>query len=189
LTQRTRFDWSEFRLGVYIRTTPEALYDLWTTSSGLTCWFLRSAAFAQSAGPPRADDRDAAPPPPFESLPPRDDGERCRKNDRYRWEWHYNGGIIGEHWILATRAPTKIVFGFGDRMAVEVLIRKHGELCEVDLRQYNIPTTPRGRTDLHMGCRVAWTFFLTNLKSVAEGGHDLREVVRSRTQELHLVNI
>jgi uncharacterized protein YndB with AHSA1/START domain len=189
VTTEAPFDWSQFQLGIYINAQPEALYNLWTTPVGLTRWFLRSAAFAPTDGPPPRNTRRKIVIPPFDDLAPRPDDQRCEVNDRYLWEWHYNGGIAGEEWVLAMRPPTKLTFGFGSRMEVEVLLRKQGRTCEVGLRQYNIPTNGRAKQNLHMGCRTAWTFFLTNLKSVAEGGADLRETVRAKTMQLHLVNI
>ena len=189
MAQETPFDWTQFRLGIYVSAKPEDLYDYWTTPTGLTRWFLRSAAFAVSDGPPPAKTRKKTILAPFDELIPRPDHQRCQTNDRYRWEWYYNGGIVGEQWILSTRPPTKLTFGFGDRMEVEVTLRKQGSYCDVGLRQYRIPTTSQAKQNLHMGCRVGWTFFLTNLKSVAEGGLDLRETSRPRTLQLHLVNI
>jgi uncharacterized protein YndB with AHSA1/START domain len=175
-------------LGIYVLTKPDEVFDLWGTSKGLTRWFLRSASFAPSGDRP-ADHREADQLPPFETLTHRHEDERCRTNDRYRWEWYYGGGVTGEEWILDSRPPTKLTFGFGDQMEIEVLLRKQGRFCEVDLRQYNIPNTAVGRRSLHLGCRVAWAFFLSNLKSVAEGGLDLRETDRTRIGQLHLVNM
>lgn len=189
MAPETPFDWTQFRLGIYVSAKPEDLYDYWATAAGLTRWFLRSAAFAPSDGPPPLKTRRDLVFPPFDTLANRPDSQRCEVNDRYRWEWYYNGGIVGEQWVLSTRPPTKLTFGFGDRMEVEVVLRKQGRMCEVGLRQYRIPTSPLAKQSLHLGCRVGWTFFLTNLKSVAEGGLDLRETSRSRTMQLHLVNI
>jgi hypothetical protein len=187
--EQTPFDWTQFHLGIYVSARPEDLYDLWSTASGLTRWFLRSSAFAPSDGPRPPKTRKKVILPAFDDLAPRPDHQRCEIDDRYRWEWYYNGGMVGEQWILAMRPPTKLTFGFGDTMEVEILLRKQGSLCEVGLRQYNIPTNALAKQNLHMGCRTAWTFFLTNLKSVAEGGIDLRETSRARTMQLHLVNI
>ncbi len=182
------FDWTQFRLGIYIQARTEDVFALWTQASGLCRWFLRTAEFAASDGPP-AEGRRKVVIPPFDELASRGEDEPCRHHDRYRWEWHYAGGVVGEEWIREIRPPTKLVFGFGDRMEVAVGLRKRGRFCEVDLRQYHIPTAPRARHDLHMGCRVAWAFFLTNLKSVAEGGLDLRETEQAKVRQLHLVNI
>lgn len=182
------FDWTSFHLGIFVLAKPDDVFDLWATSRGLTQWFLRTAVFAPSAG--RHDGPvEAAQLPLFETLVPRPEDERCRAKDRYRWEWHYGGGITGEEWILDSRPPTRLTFGFGERMEVEVRLRKQGKSCEVGVRQYNIPDTTVGRRSLHLGCRVAWAFFLTNLKSVAEGGLDLRETDRTRTSQLDLVNM
>lgn len=189
MTAQAPFDWAEFQMGIYINAKPDDLYNFWTTSAGLTRWFLQSAAFAPTQGPPPEKTRKKIVLPPFDDLMPRPDDQRCEINDRYRWEWYYNGGIVGEQWILAMRPPTKLRFGFGRQMEVEVLLRKQGRACEVGLRQFNIPTNAMAKQNLHMGCRTAWTFFLTNLKSVAEGGADLRETVRARTMQLHLANI
>jgi hypothetical protein len=161
---------------------------MWATAPGLCRWFLRSAVFA-STDSPLQERKPLAKPPLFDRLVPRPEGEVCRAGDRYRWEWYYNDGVVGEDWILEVRPPTRMAFGFGSRIKVEVLLRKQGIWCEVNLRQFDIPDTPRGRFEMHMGCRVAWAFFLTNLKSVAERGPDLRETERGRTQQLHLVNI
>jgi len=182
------FDWTSFHLGIYVLAKPDDVFDLWSTAKGLNRWFLRTAAFAPSDGRP-TDRRKVAQLPPFDTLIQRRDEERCRTKDRYRWEWYYGGGVTGEEWIIDSRPPTKIAFGFGDRMEVEVMLRKQGRYCEVDLRQYNIPDTAIGRSNLHLGCRVAWAFFLSNLKSVAEKGLDLRETDRTRTGHLHLVNM
>jgi len=182
------FDWTQFQLGVYIRALPEDVFRHWTTARGLCRWFLRSAAFAPSAGRP-AGKREAALVPAFDTLVPRADDEICCAGDRYRWEWYYNDGAVGEDWIIDIRPPTRLVFGFGEKMTVEVTIRKQGTWCEVNLRQYDIPSSPSARWQMHMGCRTGWVFFLTNLKSVMEKGLDLREVERARTKQMHLVNI
>ncbi len=187
MPEKVKNDWTEFELGIFIKSRPDDLYALMATAQGLTKWFVRSADFAPSDGPPKDLKRAKQPPTPSEQLRP--ESELCRTNDRYLWEWYYDGGTSGEGWILEVRPPNRIRFTFGKEMEVDVSIRKQGAWCMLDLRQYKIPDTPRGRWDMHMGCRVAWTFFLTNLKSVAEGGHDLRETERSRTKLLHLANI
>jgi len=189
MTTRTAFDWSQFTLGIFINAQPDAIFALWSTSEGLTKWFLRECEFASDADPNPDKSRKRLPHKTFDDLTPRPADAQCRAGDRYRWEWYYDGGICGEQCITACRPPSKLSFGFGDRMTVEVTIRKRGPVCEVSLRQHGIPTSARGKTDLHLGCRVAWAFFLTNLKSVAEGGLDLRETDRARSRQLHLVNI
>lgn len=188
MSREATFDWTQFQLGIYVRARPEDVFPLWGTSPGLCRWFLRAAVFAPSTGRP-ANRRAAAKVPSFEALTPRAEEEMCRAGDRYRWEWYYNDGVVGEDWILDVRPPTRLAFGFGAGMTVELLLRKQGVWCEVNLRQYGIPNTPAGRREMHVGCRTGWVFFLTNLKSIVEGGLDLRETERAKTRQLHLVNI
>lgn len=187
MPEHPKLDWTQFQLGVYVKARPDDLYAMWATSKGLVKWFLRNAEFAASDGPPA--DLKKAKLPPFPLDAARVEGDYCRANDRYLWEWYYDGGTTGEGWILEVRPPTRLRFTFGREMEVDVSMRKQGAWCLVELRQFKIPDTPRGRWEMHMGCRVAWTFFLTNLKSVAERGPDLREIERARTRQLHLVNI
>jgi len=187
MAKSPQYDWTQFELGIYVKGRPDDIFGLWTTGAGLAKWFLRNAEFAPSEGRPAKGKKDK--PIPFPAAQARHENEACRANDRYLWEWYYDGGISGEGWILEVRPPTRLRFTFGAGMEVDVSIRKQGAWCVVELRQFGIPDTPRGRWEMHMGCRVAWAFFLTNLKSVAERGPDLRETERSRTKLLHLVNI
>ncbi len=44
----------------------------------------------------------------------------------------------------------------------------------VELTQKNIPTDDESKQDIRLGCDSGWSFFLVNLKSIYEGGLDLR---------------
>lgn len=44
----------------------------------------------------------------------------------------------------------------------------------VTLTQHSIPTDDKNKKDTRIGCHTGWSFFLVNLKSVYEGGLDLR---------------
>jgi len=44
----------------------------------------------------------------------------------------------------------------------------------VELVQENIPDDDQGRLYYHLVCKTGWTFYLDNLKSLLEGGIDLR---------------
>ncbi len=187
MTDKEKHDWSQFELGIYIKARPDDLFNLLSTGEGLAKWFLRNADFVPADGPPAKNKKAKLPPLTLDQA--RGESEQCCANDRYLWEWYYDGGTSDEGWILEARPPTRLRFTFGSEMEVEISVRKQGAWCVVELRQFNIPDTPKGRWEMHMGCRAAWTFFLTNVKSVAEGGPDLREIERSRTKLLHMVNI
>jgi len=44
----------------------------------------------------------------------------------------------------------------------------------VELTQSDIPLDEDSIHNLYVGCSRGWTFYLTNLKSILEGGIDLR---------------
>ncbi|RZK15239.1 MAG: SRPBCC domain-containing protein, partial [Pedobacter sp.] len=43
-----------------------------------------------------------------------------------------------------------------------------------ELTQKNIPTDENSKRNIRLGCHNGWSFYLINLKSVFEGGLDLR---------------
>jgi len=44
----------------------------------------------------------------------------------------------------------------------------------VSLTQKNIPTDDQNKINTRLGCDSGWSFYLVNLKSIYEGGLDLR---------------
>jgi len=55
-----------------------------------------------------------------------------------------------------------------------VTIKKEEGETIVELVQDNIPTDEQGMHYWHLGCKTGWTFYLANMKSLYEGGIDLR---------------
>jgi hypothetical protein len=78
---------------------------------------------------------------------------------------------------------------FAPNGVITVRISKDGKYSLVELIQEEIPTSAKAKIDSHMGCRTGWTFFLTNLKSVLEGGPDLREMDTKHATQRFLVNM
>jgi len=145
-------DWTRLVSRICVRASAPAVFEAWATADGLARWLLESAEF-----------RDA------ESGAVRPDGA-ARTNDGFRWVWKASGsvteGVIDEaHW------PERLAFGFGPAGRCEVAIRPAGggqtlvEILHADL--------PDAAT--YAECSRGWAFYLTNLKSVLEGGPDLRE--------------
>ncbi|MCX6145380.1 MAG: hypothetical protein NTZ35_19410 [Ignavibacteriales bacterium] len=76
-------------------------------------------------------------------------------------------------------------FTFAGSCLVSVNMTVDGGLTIVELRQENIPLDEASRVNYHLGCMTGWTFYLANLKSILEGGIDLR----NKNEKLHkLVN-
>lgn len=169
-----RFDWARFTICIYIAAPPAKVYDAWTTARGLCSWFLEGAAFFPDDSRRKTATIRA---------------NRARAGDRFIWTWFYKGGTSIEESVIAARAPGHFRFGFGDGMEVEVRIERASRGAMVTLVQHNIPTSARRRVEYHMGCRVGWTFFLANLKSVLEGGADLREKDPDRLRTAYLANV
>ncbi len=100
--------------------------------------------------------------------------------------------IYGNRWemkVLSFRKDRLFRFTFGNLgEEVEVKLGKKGRTTIVELRQYNMKTTPRFKWDMHMGCRCGWTFFLANLKAFLEHGIDLRSHEREMGYNSHFVN-
>ena len=44
----------------------------------------------------------------------------------------------------------------------------------MELTQEKIPLDEESKVNYHLGCMEGWTFYLANLKSILEGGIDLR---------------
>jgi hypothetical protein len=65
-------------------------------------------------------------------------------------------------------------FKFGDAGICTVTIKEDHGYTIVELVQSEIPIDEEGMHYYHLGCKVGWTFHLTNMKSIFEGGKDLR---------------
>jgi uncharacterized protein YndB with AHSA1/START domain len=112
---------------------------------------------------------------------------RATPDTAYR-AWATAAGLVA--WFPnAARKPTLYKITFSPNGEITVRISKDGKYSLVELIQNKIPTSAKGKIDSHMGCRTGWTFFLTNLKSVLEGGPDLRELDAERAKQTFLVNM
>ncbi|MFA8436088.1 MAG: SRPBCC domain-containing protein [Marinifilaceae bacterium] len=150
-------DWSKFCLRININAKVQDIYNYWTTQNNLEKWFLRKAEFTNP------DDLQKAPDSSIE------------KGDSYLWLWYgYSDDFEESGEILEINGKDFLQFTFGNAGTVTVrIITEHGENL-VELWQENIPTDEKSRAYYYMGCSNGWTFYLTNLKSILEGGIDLR---------------
>ncbi len=153
----THHDWSRFLLRINIKANPQKIYNAWTTQTGLESWFLRQALFTRPDGILR---------------PPTD---HFQKGDKYEWRWHgYPDEVVECRAVLDANGHDLLSFGFsGDCVVIVRVLEEAGEtLCE--LTQENIQPDEQSRIDYYYGCSLGWTFYLANLKSILEGGLDLR---------------
>lgn len=76
--------------------------------------------------------------------------------------------------ILEANGKDRFRFSFGKAGICTVTIKEENGQHIVELVQDNIPDDEQGKHYWHLGCKTGWTFYLANLKSLLEGGIDLR---------------
>ena len=160
------FDWSRFTLRINVNAGIDSLYKAWATKDGIESWFLRQCDYETSDG---------------KLLSPQD---LASKGDRYTWRWYgYPDSTTEKGEILEANGKDVFKFRFGKTGDCTVSIFRHKEETIVELVQDDIPIDEKGKQNFHIGCKGGWTFYLANLKSIFEGGIDLR----NRNEELREV--
>lgn len=149
-----QYDWTTFSLTFYYNAHITRVFRTWTTAEGLESFFIERCVFSDVMGNPR------------------EVTERPEINDAYSWQFRQDFAVEGK--ILDLIDREKLSFSFGD-MLVDIYFRVYGDQTEVQLVQSDIPTTPDGQVFGHLNCRTCWTFFMTNLSSVLDHNHDLRD--------------
>lgn len=151
------YDWSRFVTRISVKASLEKLYWSWVTREGMEYWFLRLSEYRKSDGNLRGNN------------------EPVQKGDMYTWRWHGWGDDTTENGtILECNGKDFLKFGFGNAGDCSITIKEEEGQNIVELVQENIPDTQEGRHMWHLGCKTGWTFYLVNLKSLLEGGIDLR---------------
>jgi uncharacterized protein YndB with AHSA1/START domain len=151
------FDWSTFSVAINIKAAPEKLYKAWATRRGMEEWFLRISEFSRPDGTVLKTD------------------ERVKQGDKYKWMWHgWPDETVELGKIIEANGVDFLKFSFGNAGICSVSIQPHKEECIVRLKQEEIPDTEEGRQNWHLGCKTGWTFYMANMKSILEGGIDLR---------------
>lgn len=149
------FNWTEFTRKIPILASVETLYKAWTIPSEIERWFLKDAAFTNNEGKKRAK------------------SSAIQKGDAYEWTWFQWDGIEKGSVISANGTDT-LQFTFAGDCLVEISLEPFENETIVSLIQKNIPTIDKAKADIRLGCDRGWSFYLVNLKSVYEGGLDLR---------------
>ncbi|MGQ0738352.1 MAG: SRPBCC family protein [Bacteroidota bacterium] len=153
----TNFDWTTFTVRVPVNATEEKLYWCWATREGIESWFLRLSEYRKPDG----------------SL--RSSNEPVQKGDTYKWLWHgWPDDTVEQGEILDCNGKDFFKFSFGKAGNCAVTIKEENGQTLVELVQDEIPDDEQGRQYYQLGCKTGWTFYLANLKSLLEGGIDLR---------------
>lgn len=81
---------------------------------------------------------------------------------------------------------TDVINRFIEKAVIEP--RKDGNHAICELHQFDMKTGPKDRICMHMGCRIGWVFFLTNLKAYLEHGLDFHSHNPKRSHLQGFVN-
>jgi uncharacterized protein YndB with AHSA1/START domain len=150
-------NWNTFTVRGSFNAPVEELYRRWATQSGVESWFLRSSVFRTAAG----HERSAT--------------DFAQANDSFTWLWHgYADDVVEHRTVLAANGKNFFQFTFSGDCVVSVSIYGKSGTTIVELKQDQIPEDDNAETNLFVHCQIGWTFYLANLKSVLEGGVDLR---------------
>jgi uncharacterized protein YndB with AHSA1/START domain len=152
-------NWSEIRLRININTTIEKAYKMWTTQAGLESWFLREAKAKDQQGKSKKET------------------DPMVKGDTYNWRWHgFADDVALTGKVIESNGKDRFQFSFSMDCPVTISIYKeHGQVI-VELVEENIPVAKGEIFTHYLSNTTGWTFYLTNLKSVLEGGLDMRNV-------------
>jgi uncharacterized protein YndB with AHSA1/START domain len=149
--------WTKFKVTADYNTDIRSLYLAWATPAGLESWFLRRAEFY--------------------TIPHRlrEPQEFILNEDIYEWYWHgYGDDTAQSGQILEVNGTDRIRFTFSGDSIVTVDISSRNGVSIIELTQENIPIEEEPAQSLFVQCQISWVFYLANLKSILEGGIDLR---------------
>jgi uncharacterized protein YndB with AHSA1/START domain len=151
------YDWTKFTITADFNTDLRSVYKAWTTPAGLESWFLRKADFYTITSRLREPD------------------ESILKEDTYEWLWHgFGDDTLQKGEMLEVNEIDFLKFTFTDDTIVSVNLHSANGLTILELTQENIKEEPDPGQNLFVQCQTGWTFYLANLKSIIEGGIDLR---------------
>ncbi|MDX2360272.1 MAG: SRPBCC domain-containing protein [Crocinitomicaceae bacterium] len=148
------FDWTEFTKRIAVKASMKEIYDAWTIPAEIEKWFLSNADY-------------------FDGETQLDKTKHVEGGNTYAWSW-YNYDIIDNGDVVSANGNDFFQFTFAGDCLVDVKLQTQGEYTIVELTQKGIPTDDSSKRGIRLGCDTGWSFFMVNLKSVYEGGVDLR---------------
>lgn len=160
--------WDKFVVRINVSASLEKLYQAWAVRSSIESWFLRESTYVGADGKDIGEDTFAQP------------------GDSYTWRWFgYPDDVVEYGEIIEANGKDRFGFSFGK--AGICYVRMYTEAGEniVELVQDSIPTDETGKFSFHVGCKTGWTFYLANMKSIYEGGIDLRNKSEALQQMLN----
>lgn len=150
-------DWSRFTRRINIKAPKLAVYRHFVVPANMETWFVRDASFRVSNGELR------------------NKNSQIYAADTYEWLWYGQPDTVVEKGkVIEANGVDRIQFSFTAGAIVTIELTNGGENTVITLTQEGIPTDDNAKANYNLECQVGWTFYLTNLKSILEGGIDLR---------------
>lgn len=149
------FDWTSFSLKILVKAPIGQVYNAWTQSKELEKWFLKKSNFSNR-------ERQVIP-------------KESHAESGYSYEWNkflYEATERGRY--LQVNGKDQLQFTFAGDCLVDVKLSEKEGATLVELSQKDIPTDELSKKEIRLDCQTGWSFYLVNLKSVCEGGLDLR---------------
>jgi len=149
------FDWTSFTKTIAIKAPLSTIYNAWTQAEELEKWFLERVIFTDKTG--QTIEKSA----------------NVTTGCNYDWLWYlYKDTMQGV--IKTANGKDFIQFSFEGDCLVDLNLSEKDGYTIVVLKQHNIPVDDQSKQFIRLGCASGWAFYLLNLKSVYEGGLDLR---------------
>lgn len=151
------YHWNSFTKRITINVPVFSLYAAWSTKVGLESWFLREAIITKPDGTLRTEDE------PFEA------------GDSFEWRWHgYDDDTVDRGRVLSANGKDQLSFSFSGKNTLTVNFNFESTELICSIEQLMHQETEDEKRYYFIECGLGWTFYLANLKSVFEGGYDLR---------------
>ncbi len=149
-------DWTSFEQFIAIQSDAQTVYDYWTKPELLTKWFLSDAIFKNESGKILGM------------------GDSAQSGCFYEFDWHVWQNCTESGKVIKANGKDEFSFSFAGDCIVKIKIEVIGNHVKLTLKQSNIPVDDESKVQKRLGCHAGWLFYLVNLKSVLEGGLDLR---------------
>ncbi|MBS1517910.1 MAG: hypothetical protein JSS91_07470 [Bacteroidetes bacterium] len=149
------FSKEEFSHSIMLNLPADKVFGYIATGSGIAKWFIGNANYYYGEKSIRLGNETAV------------------KGDSFLWKW-LNKDLELKGIVTDSVKNKKFGFTFGPLFHVTIdLSQEHNRTKLLLTQKYQDPSVKNEFS--YINCCVCWVFFLTNLKSVAENGFDLRE--------------
>ncbi len=155
-SKTSAYNWSKFVKRISVKAEAQSIYKAWATSEGIEKWFLSKAEFTKNDGELRAAKIE------------------IQAGDNYTWYWFGYPDYVANGKVLETNGKDSLSFTFSGGCIVNVAIKQEVEETICELIQIMPQEKEEEQQYYFIECGKGWTFYLTNLKSILEGGLDLR---------------